>query len=143
MSQNRYSAIKKIRKEELRKIEKRLMALESKSRHLQEKIEGLKDALLQSELPKEGEIGHLQSGADLRAIRRRHIDELINELKQLRKELENEKSAYQEANIEYEKIAYLYQELEKKKQIVKSKEEAKLLDEIAVILHSQVKEKIE
>ncbi len=140
MSKNRYSAIKKIRKEELRKIEKRLMALEAKSHILQEKIDEAIDVLLKSAFPTEGELGLLQSGADLKALKRVEINTLKEELLQLRQELENEQKAYKKANIEYEKIAYLYEELEKERKVEMVKEEVKMLDEIAVMLHNKAKE---
>lgn len=139
----RFSDILKVKKQKLSEIERELLDVQNRKKRLESKIVAVDDEVASFKQPQSGDFTLMQLARQsfLQLI---HQKELLNQKLDTRiKQIEGLTSLYTEANMEYEKIAYLHAAEIKKALNKLEQEENKAMDEIANILHVNKKEKIE
>ncbi|WP_024789642.1 flagellar export protein FliJ [Lebetimonas sp. JH292] len=128
----KFSAVVKVKKQEVDKIEKDIQKINYSITELNKKIEELQNILFSLIPPQNGNFSLFSQIKTQQNLLRNEIEKFKNQilfLKSRKNELMNE---LKKANIEYEKMKYLENE-EIKKIIKKAKlKEAKDMDEIAI-----------
>ncbi len=138
----RFSDILKIRKEKLSEIERELLDVRNRKRKIEEEITKVDAKIKVFKQPQIGDFSLMQVARDALTMLRQQKEDLVQKHLLRERQIEGLKGLYQEANIEYEKIAYLNEEAIKKVLKQRQLEESKALDEIANILFVNKKEKV-
>ena len=139
----RFTDILKVKKQKLFEVERELLDVRNRKKRLELKIEQLDTEVASFKSPESGDFGTLQMSRHsfLYLIQQKEV--LIEKLNIRIKQIVGLEELYKEANIDYEKIAYL-DEIEHKKEMKRiADEESKELDEIANILFVNKREKVE
>ncbi|ANE34958.1 flagellar FliJ family protein [Campylobacter hyointestinalis] len=135
----KFSQVIKLKKQNLDKIEICL----AKCRTLRSQLEDLlKKATLElssHKFPKGGNFIVMKSSLEEQRLLREHKDDLIEKLSLNQKEIMHYELQYKKAYMEFEKIRYLEQEEIKKILEKAKKDEAIMLDEIAIQRYSFIK----
>ncbi|ANE33049.1 PP-loop family protein [Campylobacter hyointestinalis] len=135
----KFSQVIKLKKQNLDKIEICL----AKCRTLRSQLEDLlKKATLELgsyKFPKGGNFIVMKSSLEEQRLLREHKDDLIEKLSLNQKEIMHYELQYKKAYMEFEKIRYLEQEEIKKILEKAKKDEAIMLDEIAIQRYSFIK----
>ncbi len=136
---NRFSSLLKIKKEDLRRIEILLQSKNNQKNLIFNEIESLYAKLKSMQIPKKESFGKFTLFKESIFNLHKEIEQKREVLKRLNEEIEEIKSNYQKAQIEFEKIKYI-QEMENKKILeTKRVKEQKELDEISSILFGRIK----
>ncbi len=132
----KFDSVVKIKKQEVEKIERNIEKINSSILMLKNKITNLKQSLNSLSLPQNGNFSIIQQ---INLQKNILLDEIKNYENQINF-LENRKSELikelKKANIEYEKMKYLQNEEIKKQIKQKRLQEAKKIDEIAIMLEN-------
>ena len=142
MKQTRFTDILKVKKQKLSEVERELLDVQNRKKRIELKVEQVDEEVASLETPKSGDFGTLQMSRQsfLYLIQQKEV--LIEKLALRIQQIEGLKELYKEANIEYEKIAYLDADEIKKEMKRIADEESKELDEIANILFVNKREKV-
>lgn len=136
---NKFTQIVKIRKQQMDKVETKLIQTRFKKQEVEQKIEALYEEINNSKSPTKGSISLIGIFHENLKILRREKDDYTNALKFLEGKINNLQAEYKKAHLEFEKIKYL-EEQAVYKQIQKRKKEEKMnMDEIATLLYSNKK----
>ena len=134
MKQTRFTDILKVKKQKLSEVERELLDVQNRKRSLELKIEQVDIEVASLKTPDSGDFGLLQVSRESFLYLIQQKEALIEKLSIRIKQIAGLKELYKEANIEYEKIAYLDADEIKKEMKRIADEESKELDEIANIL---------
>lgn len=137
----RFSDLLKVKKQKLSEVERELQDVRERKKRLEGKIEAINFEIASLKQPKSGDFTLMQIARET-FLSLMNQKEILNQKLTLRTEqIEGLQALYKEANIEYEKVAYLdSEEVQKEMKRIKE-EESKALDEIANILFVNKKEK--
>ena len=127
---SKFTSVVRVKKQEMDKVEAKLVVARLNVRNAEEKIALLRAKLNEFSLPKSGE---LRENLELINIARAELSACKENLEIAKKEVLHYEHKYKNANLEYEKMKYLEKE-EFKKEIKRiQKAEALALDEFAVM----------
>ena len=130
---SKFTSVVRVKKQEMDKVEAKLVVARLNVRNAEEKIALLRAKLNEFSLPKSGNIGELRENLELINIARAELSACKESLEIAKKEVLHYENKYKNANLEYEKMKYLEKE-EFKKEIKRiQKAEALALDEFAVM----------
>ena len=130
---SKFTSVVRVKKQEMDKVEAKLVVARLNVRNAEEKIALLRAKLNEFSLPKSGNIGELRENLELINIARAELSACKESLEIAKKEVLHYEHKYNNANLEYEKMKYLEKE-EFKKEIKRiQKAEALALDEFAVM----------
>lgn len=133
---NKFTQIVKIRKQQMDKVETKLIQTRFKKQEVEQKIEALYEEINNSKSPTKGSISLIGIFHENLKILRREKDDYTNALKFLEGKINNLQAEYKKAHIEFEKIKYL-EEQEFFEHIQEKKRKEKIdMDEIATMLFS-------
>ena len=139
----RFSDLLKVKKQKLSEVERELQDVRERKKRLDVKIGEVDFEVSVLKQPQSGDFTVMQIARQsfLSLIQQK---EILNQKLELRiQQIEGLQVLYQEANIDYEKVAYLdSEEVQKEMKRIKE-EESKELDEIANILFVNKREKAE
>ncbi len=138
----RFTDILKVKKQKLSEVERELLDVRNRKKKLELKIEQLDAEVASLKTPRSGDFGSLQMSRQSFLYLIQQKETLIDKLAVRIKQIEGLQELYKEANIDYEKIAYLDAEDIKKEMKRIADEESKELDEIANILFVNKREKV-
>ncbi len=139
----RYSDILKIKKQKLSEIERELLDVQNRKNALEAKITAVDEEISDLKQPQSGDFTAMQVSRETFLHLMKQKEDLQQKLALRLRQIAGLKELYQEANIDYEKIAYLHNESIKEALLRIKKEENKALDEIANILFVNQQEKEE
>ena len=143
MRQTRYGDILKVKKQKLSEIERELLDVRNHKKRLELEIKELDCEIASLKTPTDGDFGVLQLSRHSFLYLIKQKEALNQKLALRKKQIEGLQELYKEANIDYEKIAYLDAEAFKKESKKRADEESKALDEIANILFVNKRKKVE
>ncbi|NPA81719.1 MAG: hypothetical protein GXO31_03815 [Epsilonproteobacteria bacterium] len=132
-----FSALLKIKKEELKGLEIEIQRENQKRDSVKEDIENLYTEISKFSLPKSGNISEINALKESVYLLNEEIKRKKDFLKEIDLKIEKLKEDYQELSVEYEKIKYLNEVEEKKRKEAKEEKERKELDDIASILFAR------
>ncbi len=132
-----FSALLKIKKEELKGLEIEIQRENQKRDSVKEDIENLYTEISKFSLPKSGNISEINALKESVYLLNEEIKRKKDFLKEIDLKIEKLKEDYQELSVEYEKIKYLNEVEEKKRKEAKEERERKELDDIASILFAR------
>jgi len=138
----KFSDLLKIKDRNLKEIEKKISLVIADIDTLEKEIEDIDNEIKEFKSDLSGEFALFQIQKSFFTLMIEKKDELLKDKTDLDMKLELLKSDYKMANIEYEKIAYLHKEEEKKLLEELKVKESKMMDEVANILFNK-KEKEE
>ena len=141
MKQTRFTDILKVKKQKLSEVERELLDVQNRKKRLELEIKQVDSKVSALQTPISGDFGTLQIARQSFLVLIQQKELLTEKLEIRIKQIEGLKELYKEANIEYEKIAYLDAEEIKKELKRIADEESKELDEIANILFVNKREK--
>jgi len=134
MKSTRFSDILKVKKQKLSEVERELLDVRNRKKRVELKIAQVDDEIADLKSPQSGDFSAIEQYRESFLYLVKEKEDLTEKLAIRIKQLEGLQRLYEEANIDYEKIAYMdTQELKKEKKRV-ADEESKELDEIANIL---------
>jgi flagellar export protein FliJ len=139
----RFFDLLKVKKQRVSDIQQQLQDVQNRKKRLKEKIAKVDREVADFKMPQKGDFLKMQLSRKLLNQLLMAKEELLENLSLRNKQIEGLKTLYQEATIEYEKIAYLHQEEIDKELQKRHYQEAKRLDEIANILFVNQREKEE
>jgi len=122
---SKFTSVVRVKKQEMDKVEAKLVVARLNVRNAEEKIALLRAKLNEFSLPKSGNIGELRENLELINIARAELSACKESLEIAKKEVLHYEHKYKNANLEYEKMIKRIQ-----------KAEALALDEFAVMKFS-------
>lgn len=135
----KFSQVIKLKKQNLDKIEICLAKCRTLRSQLEELLKKATLELSSHKFPKGGNFIVMKSSLEEQRLLREHKDDLIEKLSLNQKEIMHYELQYKKAYMEFEKIRYLEQEEIKKILEKAKKDEAIMLDEIAIQRYSFIK----
>lgn len=135
----KFSQVIKLKKQNLDKIEICLAKCRTLRSQLEELLKKATLELGSYKFPKGGNFIVMKSSLEEQRLLREHKDDLIEKLSLNQKEIMHYELQYKKAYMEFEKIRYLEQEEIKKILEKAKKDEAIMLDEIAIQRYSFIK----
>lgn len=135
----KFSQVIKLKKQNLDKIEICLAKCKTLRSQLEELLKKATLELSSHKFPKGGNFIVMKSSLEEQRLLREHKDDLIEKLSLNQKEIMHYELQYKKAYMEFEKIRYLEQEEIKKILEKAKKDEAIMLDEIAIQRYSFIK----
>lgn len=136
---NKFSQIAKIKKQQMDKIETKLMQTKFEQQKIQQKIASLYEEIENSSTPTGGAASLISLYHESMKVLRREKDDYTFALRYIENEIKKLQNEYKKANLEFEKVKYLeQQEIEKRVKEIQRKEKIDM-DEIAMMLFSSSK----
>ncbi|RAZ39437.1 flagellar export protein FliJ [Campylobacter hyointestinalis] len=135
----KFSQVIKLKKQNLDKIEICLAKCKTLRSQLEDLLKKATLELGSYKFPKGGNFIVMKSSLEEQRLLREHKDDLIEKLSLNQKEIMHYELQYKKAYMEFEKIRYLEQEEIKKILEKAKKDEAIMLDEIAIQRYSFIK----
>jgi len=133
---NKFTQIVKIRKQQMDKVETRLIQTRFKKEEIKQKIDTLYEEIKNSKSPTKGALSLISIFHENLKLLRREKDDYVDALFFLENEISNLQAEYKKAHMEFEKIKYL-EEQEFFEHIKERKRKEKIdMDEIATMLFS-------
>lgn len=133
----KFDSIVKIKKNELKKIEKDLIKVNNAIKLISNKIRELQIKFNSFSFPDKGNFKEIYQIKSMQSAIRDEIENYKNQLNMLNERKDLLSAKYKDANIDYEKMRYL-QTTEIKKQLKKQKQKENIqMDEIAIMLNKK------
>ena len=104
---SKFTSVVRVKKQEMDKVEAKLVVARLNVRNAEEKIALLRAKLNEFNLPKSGNIGELRENLELINIARAELSACKESLEIAKKEGLHYEHKYKNANLEYEKMKYL------------------------------------
>lgn len=133
----KFDSIVKIKKNELKKIEKDLIKVNNAIKLISNKIRELQIKFNAFSIPDKGSFKEIYQIKSMQSAIRDEIENYKSQLNMLNERKDLLSAKYKDANIDYEKMKYLQTE-EIKKQLKKQKQKENIqMDEIAIMLNKK------
>ena len=133
----KFTSILKVRKLEVDKVENQLQKLKNQLKQVQISLEELKKELKNLTPPKNGNISQLKQSFMINQSQYEAIKLKEQNILFLEEQIKLTEQNYKKVMLEYEKIAHLNKEEQKKQFILIKKQQEKELDEIGTLLFSR------